>query len=246
MEIHLTINGEQRGPYTIDEVRNMLQQGEIRSSDYAWKDGLSDWIPLADLLGQKQPPPRTTSRNAPHAQSTISTRKGIKIEEIGEYSRTTLQKDETPLYYTTLHWVVFVKYGIVYLLLGLFFVGLPIFPIALYAYGEAAMGFVSLVWSIIWAAICFLPAFVSYKTSEFTVTDKRLIVKTGFIRRQTHEIFISKIESVGVDQGILGRMFDAGTILTSGTGGTKQKFANVSTPLKLRSAIQEIQAEKEK
>ena len=138
------------------------------------------------------------------------------------------------------------KAGLVYVLLGLFLGGLPITPIILFAQGEPGIGFAFLVWNLFWAAICFLPAFISYKTSEFTVTDKRLIVKTGFIRRQTHEIFISKLESVSVDQGILGRMFDAGTIITSGTGGTKQKFPNVSTPLKLRSAIQEIQAENEK
>jgi len=242
MEIHLTINGEQRGPYTNDEVRYMLQQGEIQLSDYAWKEGLTDWITLADLLGQRQPPPRGTSVAAIARQTTATARKGIARSEIGEYSRTTLQKDETPLYYTTLHWIVFVKAGIVYLFLG----GLPIAPIMAFTSHEPGIGFWLMVWNLLWVAICFLPAFISYKTSEFTVTDKRLIVKIGFIRRQTHEIFISKLESVSVDQGILERMFDAGTIITSGTGGTKQKFPNVSTPLKLRSAIQEVQAENEK
>lgn len=127
--------------------------------------------------------------------------------------------------------------------------GLPILPLTLLASGDPGAIQVAtflLLWNVVWATVCFLPAFISYKTSEFTVTDKRLIVKTGFIRRQTHEIFISKIESVSVDQGILGRMFNAGTIITSGTGGSKQKFSNVANPLELRSAIQLVQAEAEK
>jgi hypothetical protein len=41
-------------------------------------------------------------------------------------------------------------------------------------------------------------------------------------------------------------MFNAGTIITSGTGGSKQKFSNVANPLELRSAIQEVQAIAEK
>jgi len=223
----------------------MLQHGEVSSNDHAWKEGLADWVPVNEILGQNPPPARSTSL-ASAKQGYRQNRQGIGVSQIGEYSRSTLQKGETPLYYTTLHWVVFVKAGLVYVLLGLFLGGLPITPIILFAQGEPGIGFAFLVWNLFWAAICFLPAFISYKTSEFTVTDKRLIVKTGFIRRQTHEIFISKLESVSVDQGILGRMFDAGTIITSGTGGTKQKFPNVSTPLKLRSAIQEIQAENEK
>ncbi len=137
----------------------------------------------------------------------------------------------------------------VYLIVGLFVGGLPIHSISMFVSDipEATqVGFAVLIWNVIWAAICFLPAFISYKTSEFTVTDKRLIVKTGFIRRQTHEIFISKLESISVDQGLLGRMFNAGTIITSGTGGSKQKFSNVANPLELRSAIQEVQAIAEK
>ena len=245
MQIHLNINGEQRGPYSPEEVRHMLQLGEVSSNDYAWKEGLADWVSINEILGQNSPPPRSTGLGSP-TQGRLQSRQGIAVSQIGDYSRSTLQKGETPLYYTTLHWVVFVKAGLVYVLLGFFVGGLPIMPILMFAEGELGVDFVFLVWNLIWAAICFLPVFISYKTSEFTVTDKRLIVKTGFIRRQTHEIFISKLESVSVDQGILGRLFDFGTIITSGTGGTKQKFPNVSTPLTLRSAIQEIQAENEK
>ena len=241
MEIHLNINNEQRGPYSFDDVGYMLQRNDISPDDMAWKEGLSDWVTVAELLEQKQPlqtmPPVPLNHQVPPSK-----REGIGINQIGDYSRSTLQKDEIPIYYTTLHWLVFIKSSIiyiVYLLAGFLFINILKFP-------ELNGVFSISVGSVVLAVICFLPFYISYKTSEFTVTNKRLIIKVGFIRRQTHELFISKLESVSVDQGLLGRLFDAGTIITSGTGGTKQNFPNVSAPLKLRSAIQEIQAENEK
>ena len=234
MEIYLKINGEQRGPYTTKKVLNMLKQGQIRHSESAWKEGLPDWIAVNELLEVNSPPPIVPSGNTFVKQVATPVRKGIGIDEIGEYSRTTLQKDETTLYYTTLHWVIFIRAGIFWLLLQFF---------SLRALLMVGGGFATLLWCVVWAALLFLPAYISYKTSEFTVTDRRLIVKIGFISRKTHEIFISKLESVSVDQGILERMFGAGTITTIGTGGSKQKFVGVSTPLQLRSAIQEIQSE---
>ena len=246
-EIYLSINGVKDGPHYPDQVQEMLKGGLISSLTSAWKPGLREWVSVSSLISSDLPnTPTRSSRNTENiGQSHLREKQGVAIDQIGEYSRSTLQKNEVPLYYTTLHWVIFIKATMVYLLVGLFVGGLPITPLMIFASGppEAeAVGLALLIWNVVWAAICFLPAFISYKTSEFTVTDKRLIVKTGFIRRQTHEIFISKLESISVDQGILGRIFNAGTIITSGTGGSKQKFSNVANPLELRSAIQEVQA----
>ena len=41
-------------------------------------------------------------------------------------------------------------------------------------------------------------------TTEFAVTNKRIVAKSGFIRRHTLEIFLSKVESISVSQNILG------------------------------------------
>jgi membrane protein YdbS with pleckstrin-like domain len=229
----------------------MLEGGLISPLTPAWKPGLREWVSVSSLISSDSTPisPQSSHNPANRSHAHLCENRGITVDQIGEYSRSTLQKNETPLYYTTLHWVIFVKATMVYLIVGLFVGGLPIHSISMFVSDipEATqVGFAVLIWNVIWAAICFLPAFISYKTSEFTVTDKRLIVKTGFIRRQTHEIFISKLESISVDQGLLGRMFNAGTIITSGTGGSKQKFSNVANPLELRSAIQEVQAIAEK
>lgn len=76
--------------------------------------------------------------------------------------------------------------------------------------------------------------------SEFVVTNRRIIIKTGFIARSTLEMNLSKIESVNVDQSVSGRIFNFGSITIIGTGGTRETFRNISKPLNFRKAFQEM------
>ena|SRR5690349_4219473 len=84
-----------------------------------------------------------------------------------------------------------------------------------------------------------LAAYIRQRTTEMAVTNKRVIIKTGLISRRTVELNLSKVENVAVDQGILGRMLDYGTITVVGTGGTREVFAHVLSPLQFRRAVQE-------
>lgn len=83
-----------------------------------------------------------------------------------------------------------------------------------------------------------IAAWVKYRSSEFAVTDKRLIVKTGFIQRQTSEMLLQKVESISVDQSVMGRMLDFGTVTIRGTGGTPEVYARIRQPLELRRNAQ--------
>jgi uncharacterized membrane protein YdbT with pleckstrin-like domain len=85
------------------------------------------------------------------------------------------------------------------------------------------LGLVFLVW-----------AWILYKTTEFAVTDKRIIAKTGLISRNTVEMFLDKVESLHVEQTVLGRIFDFGTVTIRGTGSTEEPIRNISAPLELR------------
>ena len=87
--------------------------------------------------------------------------------------------------------------------------------------------------------LLFLAAYIHYKTTEFAVTDKRLIAKTGLISRRTVEMFLDKVESLNVDQGILGRIFDFGTVTIRGTGATSEPISRISAPLTLRKHFME-------
>lgn len=77
-------------------------------------------------------------------------------------------------------------------------------------------------------------AYVRYKTTEFAVTDKRVIAKTGLISRSTVELFLDKVEALHVEQSVLGRILDFGTIAIRGTGTTEEPIRNISAPLVLR------------
>ena len=80
---------------------------------------------------------------------------------------------------------------------------------------------------------------VKRSMAEFAVTNKRVIFKVGVIRNRTLEVFLNKIESVGVDQDIAGRICGYGSIVVRGTGGSSEPFDKISKPLEFRRQVQE-------
>ncbi|MEX2213458.1 MAG: PH domain-containing protein [Phycisphaeraceae bacterium] len=81
--------------------------------------------------------------------------------------------------------------------------------------------------------------------AEFGVTNKRVVVKTGLVWRKTMELILQKIESIEVNQSILGRILGYGTITIVGSGGSSEPHANIAKPLQFRLMVQE-QAQKMK
>jgi len=116
------------------------------------------------------------------------------------------------------------------------------------------IGHISLwsLWHLIAVGALLLPAFgigliflviayVRYKSVELAVTTKRLIVKHGFIRRQTVEINLNRVESVQVEQGLLGRLFNFGTLIVAGTGTSHAPLTGIAEPMGFRKAFIEAQ-----
>ena len=83
-----------------------------------------------------------------------------------------------------------------------------------------------------------LATYLRYTSSEFAVTNRRVIIKIGLVRLRTLEMLLSKIEAITVDQGIGGRIFGYGAITVIGTGGTKETFDRIADPLEFRRAVQ--------
>jgi len=79
---------------------------------------------------------------------------------------------------------------------------------------------------------------INYYCSEYAITSKRVIMKIGFIRRKSLEIFLDRIEGIYVDQGIFGRILGFGTVSVGGIGGTKDPFFYIPDPIKFRNAVQ--------
>lgn len=85
----------------------------------------------------------------------------------------------------------------------------------------------------------FILPLIDSLTSEYAITNKRVIIKVGLISRRTIEMNLSKIESVNVDQSVLGRILGYGEITLNGTGGTRESFTDISNPAKFRRVFQE-------
>jgi uncharacterized membrane protein YdbT with pleckstrin-like domain len=116
------------------------------------------------------------------------------------------------------------------------------------------VGHISLwsLWHVITLGVVLTPAFgvgliflavayVRYKSVELAVTTKRVMVKHGFIRRQTVEMNLNKVESIQVEQGVLGRVFNFGTLIVAGTGTSHAPLAGIADPMGFRKAFIEAQ-----
>ena len=150
------------------------------------------------------------------------------------YVRSVLQPNEKILVIGRLHWIVYMQ-AILLLVIGILLVALGYNftneSIRTYfTYAMVAMFSVG-------AAVSFLHAWFIRWITEFAVTDRRVIYKCGFISRHTVEMNMDKIESVDVDQSLLGRMLNYGTIHVLGTGEGIESLRRIAAPLALRSAI---------
>ncbi|HYG99589.1 MAG TPA: PH domain-containing protein [Terriglobales bacterium] len=99
----------------------------------------------------------------------------------------------------------------------------------------------------IWAGILLMlvsgavlgSALLVRNAAEFVITNKRVVVKMGIVHKRTAEMFLHKIESVGVDQSLAGRIWGFGTISVHGTGGSVESFQRIANPFEFRRQIQE-------
>lgn len=96
---------------------------------------------------------------------------------------------------------------------------------------------------LIIGTLLLLRAFLYAYSTELAITDKRVIAKFGLIRRQTLEILHTKVEGLAVDQDILGRVLNFGTIVVNGTGSGRTPIRGISAPLEFRkTALAEIES----
>ena len=82
--------------------------------------------------------------------------------------------------------------------------------------------------------------YIQTKTDEFVVTSKRIVIKKGLITYNTLEMNLSRIETVHVEQSILGRILGFGSITIIGTGGTREQFMEIQNPIQFRQSFMNI------
>jgi uncharacterized membrane protein YdbT with pleckstrin-like domain len=81
---------------------------------------------------------------------------------------------------------------------------------------------------------------VLYTTTEFAVTNKRVIAKVGFLHRRSLEVNLDKIESVTVNQSLTGRLLGFGTLRVRGTGSTDEFLGGIARVMAFREQIQQL------
>jgi uncharacterized membrane protein YdbT with pleckstrin-like domain len=166
------------------------------------------------------------------------------------YVTKNLVPGETLLFQTRHHWIVLLGPMLVSLLLGLPGVALlagavaaknghgDVVPVLESAIGPGGMTFLGVILLII-ALIIFAYGLAKRNATEMAVTNRRVLIKTGMASRRTLDLMISKVESIGVEETLLGRVFSYGSVVIHGTGGTPESFVMIAHPQEFRRSVQE-------
>ena len=145
-----------------------------------------------------------------------------------------LQPGEQVLYSTNAHWIFYFPAIVAWIVVAILLIvsavvaAIPILMQVCWA-SAAVVAVAALFWTI--------KGWFHRMTTETDVTNHRVVHKTGFIKRRTFEMALDKIESVDVDQSILGRMLNYGDVTIKGVGEGRETIRTIASPLAFRSAI---------
>ena len=150
-----------------------------------------------------------------------------------KYVEQVLQPGEKVIYATSLHWLVSLRAIVLLILAVAVLIASSAIPEPGLALGMKAVAAVLDVWALVLGT----NAVIRRSTTELAVTDRGVIFKTGVFQRPSMEMNLSKVETVGVNQSILGRILGYGTVIVRGTGGSFEPVAFIGDPLTFRSTI---------
>jgi uncharacterized membrane protein YdbT with pleckstrin-like domain len=146
------------------------------------------------------------------------------------YLQRVLQPGEEVHHISSIHWIVYWP-GVVLAFLAVVAYWLSetrLLP-GIWRYTAYALALV--------AVLLLIKQWLQLRVTEIAVTDRRVVYKKGLIRRQTNEMNMDKVESVQIDQSILGRMLDYGDVTILGTGEAFEALRTIATPIELRNSI---------
>jgi uncharacterized membrane protein YdbT with pleckstrin-like domain len=135
---------------------------------------------------------------------------------------------EAVTFRTRLHWKIYFLAG-----LGVTLVLVPLTVWALVS-TRKVLAVLPFAASLVVLAVPYLKR----RSSEFAVTNKRVIIKLGVLKTRSIELLLPKIEGIAVTQSLGGRLCGYGEIVVIGTGGTEERFAGIQAPLDFRQAVQ--------
>ena len=152
---------------------------------------------------------------------------------MGRYIDEILQPGEKVLYSTNAHWIFYLPaiaaWIVALVLLILSRATITESMILLCLAASAVVAIAALYWTV--------KAWFHRWTTETDVTNLRVVHKTGFIKRRTFEMSLDKVESVDVDQSILGRLLNYGNVTVRGVGEGAETIQTIAAPLDFRNHI---------
>jgi uncharacterized membrane protein YdbT with pleckstrin-like domain len=152
---------------------------------------------------------------------------------MGRYIDEILQPGERVLYSTNAHWMFYLPAIAAWIVAAvLFFLSRSTTTQGLVMLCQVASGLVALA-ALYWTA----KAWFHRWTTETDVTNFRIVHKTGFIQRRTFEMSLDKVESVDVNQSILGRIMNYGDVTIMGVGEGRETIRTIAAPLAFRNSI---------
>jgi uncharacterized membrane protein YdbT with pleckstrin-like domain len=158
--------------------------------------------------------------------------------------RKNMQEGEELLYMPQLHWFYTVKHMVLslpfFLVLLILWLNAEYLPVDAAAFSFTAIIRHAFIAAALVVLLDFLWRILLYLSTEYGITNKRLLSKRGVLRLVTGEIPIDRIESIDIVQGILGRIFHYGRLRIGGIGGRRLVFFMVSRPYATRRKIAEI------
>src|SRR5215470_17116885 len=144
-----------------------------------------------------------------------------------------LQPGEKVLYSTNAHWVFYLP------AIGAWVAALVLLALS----RETTIEGVVLLCVVAFALVAIIALYWTARawfhrwTTETDVTNMRVVHKTGFIQRRTFEMALNKVESVDVDQSILGRLLNYGDVTIMGVGEGRETIKTIASPLEFRNHI---------
>jgi uncharacterized membrane protein YdbT with pleckstrin-like domain len=141
-----------------------------------------------------------------------------------------LLEGERVVFRTRLHWMMLVG--------PLFFLLVMLLPVAWLHLQQQWTNWVLIAPAV--GLVVLLAAIIRRQSSDFAVTTKRVMMKTGVFTTRSVEILLSKIEAIAVHQSLGGRMLGYGDIVVTGSGGTEEAFSSIQAPLDFRRAVQSV------
>ena len=157
------------------------------------------------------------------------------------YVEKNLMEGETVAYSTRLHWIVLVPALLLCALFGT--PGVALLVASVNRTGDPRLSAQSLTIGggalLAIAIVILVRGILTRNAVRMAVTNKRVIAKVGVVTRRTIDLLLSRVESVGVEESVMGRMLGYGTVVIRGTGGTPESFSKIAHPLEFRTKVQQ-------